>query len=266
MSKVKCLICGNEYSIINRLHLAHHGISSDEYLSKFPNSKLFSDDYGVNRSRVASFVNKKRWTNNYSKECESIKKIRDSEGFRNQDRSKTTENLRNYMQSPKGRELKSKELKERWQDPSYQKYMSDVSVDTMRKNWKDPEFIDKVIIRNGISQEEIEFFNALDRCAPNRFDHCSGKKFISIPDKTLCPDILVIGQKKVIEYNSEYYHPGGKVEESQRISNFNKAGYSCFIIWDYEWYDNPESCILRCLDFAFNDIIVESDLTVLKVA
>ena len=43
--KVKCKICGNEYYVIQSQHLKKHNISMAEYLEKFPDAKLLSDEY-----------------------------------------------------------------------------------------------------------------------------------------------------------------------------------------------------------------------------
>ena len=41
--KIECLICGKKLSAINYLHLRKHDISVEDYVNKFPDAKLCSD-------------------------------------------------------------------------------------------------------------------------------------------------------------------------------------------------------------------------------
>lgn len=54
MTKVKCEICGEEFEMINKLHLKKHGITREEYMNMFPDVPLVSDEYRKKMSEATS--------------------------------------------------------------------------------------------------------------------------------------------------------------------------------------------------------------------
>lgn len=70
MNKVKCLICDREFETLSS-HLRSHSMNKKEYLDKFPNAKIMSEDY-VEHLRTTG---KDYWKNNPDKLKERAAKI-----------------------------------------------------------------------------------------------------------------------------------------------------------------------------------------------
>ena len=52
MSKVKCMICGEEFERINNFHLKIHGITHKEYCERFPDAPLISEELRKHISEI----------------------------------------------------------------------------------------------------------------------------------------------------------------------------------------------------------------------
>ena len=51
---IKCQICNQEYSAINKRHLAKHNISKEEYITRFPDAPLQSDESSARRKQATA--------------------------------------------------------------------------------------------------------------------------------------------------------------------------------------------------------------------
>jgi hypothetical protein len=72
-------------------------------------------------------------------------------------------------------------------------------------------------------------------------------------DCILLPDFLDISQKKIIEFNGDYWHNkikrGNQLRDSERIEMFEKFGYKVLVVNEKEYYKNKEGIIQQCLTF-----------------
>jgi very-short-patch-repair endonuclease len=80
---ITCQICKNEYKIITNQHLSKHGMTTKQYLSEFPDSKLLSEDtkkkYAEGTKKYYSRASKEEVTSRYKNRVysdESKDKIR----------------------------------------------------------------------------------------------------------------------------------------------------------------------------------------------
>ena len=44
---LKCLLCEKEFKRITRTHLKTHNVTTDEYINKFPNAEIISEDLKI---------------------------------------------------------------------------------------------------------------------------------------------------------------------------------------------------------------------------
>ena len=58
MSKIKCMICGEEFERINYSHLKTHGITREEYCDRFPDASLTSEEERRRISEIFTGRNK----------------------------------------------------------------------------------------------------------------------------------------------------------------------------------------------------------------
>ena len=80
---ITCQICKNEYKIITNQHLSKHGMTTEQYLSQFPDSKLLSEDtrkkYAEGTKKYYSHASKEEVASRYKNRVysnESKDKIR----------------------------------------------------------------------------------------------------------------------------------------------------------------------------------------------
>lgn len=217
---VKCEVCGQYYKMIHILHLRTHGITQVEYNSLFPGKPTYSESLskqqslshiGLPRSeetcRLLSESNERRWAD------------------------------------PKTRMEWPMALRESMSSPEFRKERAEIS----RENWKDPEYVKKVmegkakVIRHiqEPNVEELQFWFWVHTFRPNSIIY--NKEWI--PIARLTPDFLVTGQKKVIEYFGAYWHdpygggPGiNALSEEEYIRRYALANLKCLIVWSYDVY------------------------------
>ena len=59
MAKVKCELCGLEWDIIKRPHLAKHGYTREQYMEEFPLAKICSEEFSKGHSESGKIGGKK---------------------------------------------------------------------------------------------------------------------------------------------------------------------------------------------------------------
>lgn len=233
---IKCKICGIERNSLP-LHIRKvHKLSTIDYRCLYPDAELFSIEY----------------------------------------KDRIVQNVKNQHRNPEYQRVLSDTMKrcsnERWKDKVYRKVMS---ISSSKK------ILSTSLL--GPSGEEIDFFNKLDIHCPNVFRHTSiNKRYVHDSLGSINPDIKVIGKKKFIEYFGSFWHANPlyyKADDSIlgvsvsniwdkdrfRLERLSNAGYDWLVIWDNEWFTNPEWVILRCIEFALDNITVNNHLDVVQV-
>lgn len=66
MAKVTCMICNKELQIISNLHLKTHNTDIIEYKKKYPDAKLFSEEYSTMRREKAAEQFTRQWSDSGS--------------------------------------------------------------------------------------------------------------------------------------------------------------------------------------------------------
>ena len=144
--------------------------------------------------------------------------------------------------------LISKRMKQRWMAEEYRLLKSEQA----KQQWENMENKDEVIKRL------IEASHACLR--PNKTEQklihiisANDLPFIYVGDGSFilggkCPDFLnVNGKKQLIELYGEYWHKDDNPQD--RIDFFQKYGFDCLIIWDYE-IDDEETIVNRIKTFS----------------
>ena len=119
--------------------------------------------------------------------------------------------------------------------------------ETLIKNWKDPDFAQKMVKSWNPKPNKPEklVYNLLQNILPNEYA-LNVKGHIIIDGKI--PDFINInGQKKLIELNGCFFHycpicfpdsgVDGLKKANKRIKLFKKYGYETLIIWEHELED-----------------------------
>jgi very-short-patch-repair endonuclease len=121
---------------------------------------------------------------------------------------------------------------------------SDEWKEKIRKYWDDPAYVKKCLGFAKPNKQELEIAKLLNDLFPNEY------KFVGNGDFVLggkVPDFVnVNGQKKLIEFNGEYWHRndiGGA-----RTEHFKQYGFETLIIWGKE-LKNPETLKQKLLQF-----------------
>ena len=71
-------------------------------------------------------------------------------------------------------------------------------------------------------------------------------------NKVLCPDFIILENKKIIEFDGVYWHrntPENKHREDERDSILRNNGYNVLHIWENEYKKDPEHTVQKCLNF-----------------
>jgi len=75
---------------------------------------------------------------------------------------------------------------------------------------------------------------------------------LNLGEKTIQPDFIDIDQKKIIEFDGEYWHHGPQVNkdrEAERDRAIIEAGYQILHIRERDYRQNKEETIQECLNF-----------------
>lgn len=95
--------------------------------------------------------------------------------------------------------------------------------------------------------------------------------YCKIDDKGYIYDFVVNSKKKVIEFNGDLYHANPEIYSAEHLfesypyfgktakeiwdrdahknSKIIERGYSLLTVWEKDYRENPEKCILKCLEF-----------------
>lgn len=125
--------------------------------------------------------------------------------------------LRAYNGRPEVRERKQAEMRSRWGDPDYVK-----------------NFIGKA--HASPNKVEAKLFELINSLCPNEW------RFVgdgSLVVGTKCPDFVNDSKNLLIELFGDYWHQGEN--PSDKINYFRGFGYETLVIWESEFYKDPEA-------------------------
>ena len=125
---------------------------------------------------------------------------------------------------------------------------------TVKKLWKDDEYISKVVNSRCIrpNKHEKYLLEILNDVCPSEFEYNGGYEKKIMIDRKI-PDFVHVSKKKVIEYFGEYWHNKEyKDDEQTTIKKYNNQGYDCLVIWEKDLFTNAETTKKRILDFLYN--------------
>lgn len=142
--------------------------------------------------------------------------------------SKHKKNHLEAMNRPRTKKLLTQNMTHRWRDPK----------------WREKQL--KAILKGlNLSPNKPEKFltKLLQELFPNQWKYTGDgtNKDSIVAGK--CPDFINVEQKKIIEFNGNYWHGQErtgrtkKEEEQQRVDLFAQEGYQTLIIWEHELKD-----------------------------
>lgn len=116
-----------------------------------------------------------------------------------------------------------------------------------------------------------QLFKALDNILPihlsskSQYATKSGEKVILIDGKTYLPDYII--DNRIIEFNGSFWHANPKYfaendvmqnnilakdiweKDKSRLAALHDAGYNVHVVWEDEYYNNPENVLEICKAF-----------------
>lgn len=242
---ITCQLCNREFEQITGNHLKHiHGISYDDYVSRFPNAPTMDEEL---RRSISEKVTALKLGNTYALGhiCseETKRKISEAHILRLSDpveRQRIADSLTLYYQSPEytgkvfteeGRKAISKTHTGKVSSPDALRLMSEAA----RRRWEDPEYQRHQMEswHRRPTQPELNVQDTLVKYFPGEWKYVgNGQVWIGRRN----PDFInVNGKKQVIEVFGVFWHNEDEVEEL--TAHYKGFGFDCLIIWEYDTYN-----------------------------
>lgn len=242
MENKKCKICGIELNRKNKSgfcvkHIPRTGENNPFF------GKKHSKETIENLKIKCKNASQKMWLNDEYREkvIEGTKGVKRDEKFK----MKQRENAFKQFQDKKQREIRSKKMKESWQN----------GLITINKHNSYNE-----------SKQEKEFIELIE----NLGYKISFKSFHYIKEnkkRYLFPDGIIENEKIIIEYNGSFWHADPKRYKDNEIIHHNKTakeireydlkkikiyeqnGYKVFTVWSDEFLKDKKKCINEFVNF-----------------
>jgi len=232
---VECKLCGGWFYKLGGSHLTSiHGISSYEYLMKFPSSRVCSDEYiksqsedtikwwGENREEGTK-TNRMRWTEEERKLASerTLTLYKDKPGYYDKVVKGLAESTEIRWSIPGARE-RAAEITSRSAKAVWNSYSPEQKESRLQSSLHNPEVNGK-----GFSKIEEELFHHIDEFFPGVFkwnrhkEKCIGGRF---------PDIYSDEFKLVIECFGYYWHWRPDAEEL-KVAHYKGYGWDCIVVW-----------------------------------
>jgi len=178
-----------------------------------------------------------------------------------------------HIADPEIRKRIGKSIRQRYKDPEYRKMMGAAIKKAFADN---PEIRKKISIANKRNWERAEYVgnvfagwrnspnipeSLLLALTPDQVIYVGNGKFwrtlkIRTNDGFITrhknPDFLVVGQRKVIEYNGMPWHKNDYPDEVWHEA-WGRIGYKLLIIWDYELKESVDKVLDRIAEFIGQD-------------
>jgi hypothetical protein len=284
-NQVICQIC--EKVLIGggiQSHLTTHNTNLSEYKNKFPEAKVYGDDYLKKLSNNISGERNPGYKHNgklspFSKNFVKYKKKSDEEvtkiisemASNAQQKSKENGNLavtiEYYIKRGYTEEEAKKLLKKRQttfnKDICIEKYGKEKGIERWNKrqekwlkSYKKNNFskISQQLfwsISNKLNDISNIYFAELDKDKQKDSSGVNHEFRLVFHNKTIQPDFIDIKNKKIIEFDGDYWH--GKEysneREQQRDRLIYDNGFEVIHVKEYQYKENPEKMINECLNY-----------------
>lgn len=272
--KVKCAICGREFSKLMQHVRTVHQLTKEEYLELYPGSPTVSEEYSKFRSDILH----RQWEDPvFQEQVKSaasiqVKKLHELQRSDPVRRAQMSVQMKKqadeWWKDPEYRERQSKKssdvmtrLNEKnWSDPAYREERSKCSSETMTRTlnrlWKDEDYKDKMSIR---SQEALRkqgrLSSKLHKCVSDYLTslgiHHENEKRV----QGVLVDIY-LDDGRIIEVNGEYWHGkhdvplsemtpdqvAGYMRDMKRIEVFGES--NILFLWESSYYDGSYVSII----------------------
>jgi hypothetical protein len=215
-----------------RFAYSYHACQNKNCFKK--RSSTLKERYKNNILKIAktkiSIANKKRYDDNPELRKEIGLRVKKSYEDNPEKRIKQSIALKKAFNKPENKLKRSEIIKERWRNPEYRQLMSQ----WFKNLWKP-------LNRSANKPESL-----LSVLTPENVEFVGNGKFwrtlkLKLPDGQIItrhknPDFLVKGQKKVIEFNGDYFHRNDYPDEVWHEA-WAGIGYQVLIIWENELKD-----------------------------
>jgi len=119
-------------------------------------------------------------------------------------------------------------------------------IDSHKKKWQDPEYQKMMAQARALKPNKPE--RIFDELTPDIVRYVGNFSFwIVTKSGTHNPDFKIRGQKKIIELFGDYWHKGENPEKL--IKEYAKVGWDCIVVWESEFYNEPERILKETLEF-----------------
>lgn len=106
---------------------------------------------------------------------------------------------------------------------------------------------------NKLDNKKNIYFATLDKITGGRDDSGSNHEcLIHLSDCYIKPDFIDIEQKKIIEFDGDYWHGikvGMEKKDKEREEKLLLEGYKILRVKEHKFYENPDRIIDECLNF-----------------
>jgi hypothetical protein len=281
-NKVCCKVCGI-YSHQLSSHIKTHNLTAQQYKDTY-NSPLCSETYLQNSSKRIKGDKNPGYNHNgklspFSKKFVKYKKLSDEEITKTisematdaQYKSKENGNLavtKEYFIKHGYTEEEAKNLLKKRQttfnkDICIEKYGEEKGIERWNKrqekwlkSYKKNNFskISQQLfwsISNKLNDISNIYFAELDKNKQKDSSGVNHEFRLTFPNKTIQPDFIDIENKKIIEFDGDYWH--GKEysneREQQRDELIYNNGYQVLHVKEYQYKENPEKILNECLNY-----------------
>lgn len=261
--KVQCLICSKEFKILVKHLICKHNITPANYMKKFSNAKIESEE--ITNKRYES-------CKKYLKKNFGVENLMHVEYIKN----KAEDNMRKTFKKRYGVEhpMKSEYIKQLYKKSLKNKYGVDcvMRVDEIKKKQRksyNNTCLNKYGVKDTFSVYDIQKKARLNVIIkPNNIEFKinkifkelkyvgNGKLWIELGNnKRKNPDFIVKNQNKIVELFGDYWHGekklgiNPKLHCKQVIKKYKDVGYDCLIIWEKEIKHNFNNVIKKINNF-----------------
>lgn len=280
---VKCEICGLIAHDLTSHITRTHKITTQEYKNKYKHN-IRSDDYIQDQSnrimgdknpaynhggKYSPFSDKFIYSDKIDKE-ELIKKV--SESSKNNGNNNTT--IKYWIKKGFTENEAKEKISERQSTFTLQKCIKKYGEEDGIKIWVDRQEkwknsckktkcngFSKISqelfwkIYNNLNQKDCIFFAQLDENKNPDHSGINNEYRLKTSHRMLLPDFININLKKIIEFDGTYWHNKYKITNTNRLRDSDrdeiliKSGYDVLHIKEEDYKNDPDECLIRCLDF-----------------
>jgi hypothetical protein len=224
---VKCKICDKEFKMLNATHLSKHGMTTQEYLDRFPGAPMQCESIRQKRSEDKAAWNRKMWKDSaYSQnQSERLSKL-----------LKETHKKNPELFSKKSSRVLTDLNNQRWSDPVYREKMTKVLIQANKKQWETQKDEQITALLKGLRKQYKKYIDRKDRNFHLRSSWELGfailldlleidweyeiKRFSDHENRTYIPDFYLVNEDMFIEVKGRFVEAAkARVNEVERLHN-----------------------------------------------